>query len=149
MPRPEYGIWQGIWTRCRNPKRKDYVHYGARGVTVCDRWRSFDAFLADMGARPSSRHSVERIDNARGYEPGNCRWATHTEQVRNQRRRHDNTSGVTGITWKEPNKKWQVNIGHQGRQLYVGLFPDLESAIAARKAKASELGYSDQHGRGS
>lgn len=147
MPRPEYGIWQGMWTRCRNPKRKDYCHYGARGVTVCDRWRSFDSFLADMGPRPSPGHSIDRIDNSIGYEPANCRWATTTEQTRNQRQRIDNSSGVTGVTWKAPNRKWQVNIGHGGRQLYVGLFSTLAEAIEARKAKAAELGYNADHGR--
>jgi len=72
--------------RCLNPKNKAFKNYGARGIAVCDRWRlSFDAFFADVGRRPGKACSLERIDNDRGYEPGNCRWATTAEQRRNSR----------------------------------------------------------------
>jgi len=85
---PEYGTWQGMLNRCRNPKCKSYSYYGGRGITVCDRWReSFQAFLEDMGSKPSPTHSIDRIDNEGNYEPGNCRWATKAEQNRNQRKR--------------------------------------------------------------
>lgn len=81
-----YAIWCGIKHRCFNPKAKRYQDYGGRGITMCDRWRdSFEAFLADMGSRPSTDHSVDRINNDKGYEPGNCRWATTREQNRNSR----------------------------------------------------------------
>jgi hypothetical protein len=72
--------------RCQDPKHKDYHNYGARGVTVCDRWQDFWAFIDDMGAKPSSRHSVDRINNDLGYSPENCRWATAKEQGRNTRK---------------------------------------------------------------
>jgi hypothetical protein len=82
----EYRTWCAIRSRCHTPSNKDFGNYGARGVTVCQRWRdSFDAFFADMGRRPSPRHSIERKDNAKGYEPSNCVWATATEQGRNRR----------------------------------------------------------------
>ena len=72
--------------RCTNAKQADYKYYGGRGITVCERWReSFGFFLADMGERPSSLHSIDRIDNTRGYEPGNCRWATKEQQMQNTR----------------------------------------------------------------
>lgn len=71
--------------RCTNRNRPDYRFYGGRGITVCERWRqSFAAFLADMGPRPDLT-SVDRIDNAKGYEPGNCRWASKHEQMQNTR----------------------------------------------------------------
>lgn len=83
---PEHRVWRGMQERCYNARRQDWPDYGGRGITVCDRWRdSFETFLADMGPRPSPKHSVDRIDNAKGYEPGNCRWATATEQARNRR----------------------------------------------------------------
>jgi hypothetical protein len=83
---PEYGIWESMLRRCLNPKHKAFKDYGGRGITVCDRWRDFSAFYADIGPRPSPRHSLERKDGNGNYEPTNCRWATKREQQRNTRR---------------------------------------------------------------
>lgn len=72
--------------RCHNPQSKDYFKYGKRGIRVCQRWReSAEAFISDIGPRPSPKHSVDRINNDGDYEPGNCRWATMKEQCRNGR----------------------------------------------------------------
>ena len=81
----EYTIWAGMKDRCYRPRNHKYPRYGGRGISVCDRWRdSFEAFLADMGRRPSRGHSIDRINNDGNYEPGNCRWATAIEQVHNR-----------------------------------------------------------------
>jgi hypothetical protein len=72
-------------SRCSQPSNKAYRYYGGRGVKVCDRWRHFANFLADMGERPTGL-TIDRIDPHGDYEPGNCRWTTQAEQNRNQRR---------------------------------------------------------------
>lgn len=83
---PEYRIWADIRQRCLNPKRECFKNYGGRGIGICAPWRdSFAVFLAHVGPRPSGTHSIDRIDNSRGYEPGNVRWATPTEQASNTR----------------------------------------------------------------
>ena len=72
--------------RCRDPQQPCWKDYGGRGIQVCDRWNeSFEAFLADMGEKPSPQHSLDRIDPNGHYEPGNCRWATTAEQQNNKR----------------------------------------------------------------
>lgn len=81
---PEYCAWVAARHRCSNPKDKRYEHYGGRGITVCDRWNSFENFLADMGPRPEGT-SIERKDNDGNYEPGNCIWADIATQARNKR----------------------------------------------------------------
>lgn len=82
----EYSAWAGMKRRCNNPKNVDFKDYGGRGIMVCDRWRdSFNAFLTDMGRKPSPKHSIDRINVDGNYEPSNCRWATPLEQRSNRR----------------------------------------------------------------
>lgn len=83
---PTYRSWMRMRERCCRPGDKRYKDYGGRGIIVCDRWRnSFENFFADMGERPSSKHSIDRIDVNGNYEPGNCRWSTTVEQRHNRR----------------------------------------------------------------
>lgn len=88
--RSEYGTWLGMRRRCRSKDAHNYDRYGGRGISVCERWNSFEAFLSDMGEKPGPGYSIDRINNDGNYEPGNCRWATIAEQAVNKRKRSQN-----------------------------------------------------------
>jgi hypothetical protein len=116
-----YARWKGMFNRCSNPKTKDYPRYGGRGITVCERWNSFENFLADMGECPRKNMTLERNNSNENYSPSNCRWATHKEQNRN-------TSRNRFITY-------------QGKTLCVGEWSEIlginYKSIMARLARGS------------
>lgn len=95
----EYRAWINMQSRCTNPKTPGYDGYGGRGISVCPRWMgNFENFLADVGPRPTSEHSLDRIDVNGNYEPGNVRWALPTTQCRNQRANHKVSVGGSVMT---------------------------------------------------
>src|SRR5882672_2593482 len=82
---PEWSCWRAMQDRCYNKNIEQYLYYGERGITVCQRWiNNFEDFLRDMGHRPTPNHSIDRINNDGNYEPSNCRWATKKEQIQNR-----------------------------------------------------------------
>lgn len=128
----EYGIWSQMKTRCLCPTVPGFRDYGGRGIAVCDRWKkSFSAFLADMGPRPSKLYSLDRINNDGNYEPGNCRWALAQQQQKNKRSsRRLTINGETltlgewasragerlGTIWARLNRGWAPVDAVQQRQ---------------------------------
>jgi len=112
---PEYRTWKGIRKRCHNPKSVGYKNYGGRGIKVCDRWSKFENFLADMGQKPTPKHTIERRDNNGNYEPNNCRWATVKEQNNNRR-------SNTKVTYNGQTKtisQWADELGFSWKTLYM------------------------------
>lgn len=96
-PTKEYTAWKNLKGRCNNKNKREYHRYGGRGITVSDLWEcDYNKFLADVGRAPSELHSLDRIDNDKNYEPGNCRWVTFDAQQRNTMRSNNLTfQGVT------------------------------------------------------
>jgi hypothetical protein len=127
----EYKIWASMIQRCTKPVK----NYGARGIKVCVRWRKFENFYADMGPRPSPKHSIDRIDNDGNYEPSNCRWATRSEQAFNRRAR----SAITFAGRTQSMAQWAREVGIPRVTLFQRLqkgWP-LEKAIAPNPAKGA------------
>lgn len=129
----EYRTWASMLSRCNNPNHRNYPHYGARGIKVCERWHSYENFLADMGRRPANfapgrggAYSIDRINNDGNYEPGNCRWATSAEQNNNK-----NGRGYRWITVDEETKtlaEWLEVTGLPSKTFYrricAGMTPE-------------------------
>ena len=127
---PLYGRWLGMVQRCNDPNHVGYQKYGGKGVAVCDRWRSFPNFLEDMG-EPAPGMSIERLDNGKGYEPGNCVWATTSSQSRNKTNNrfyeHDGKKqclsdwakelGISPTTLSERIEKWPLEKALTTRKL--------------------------------
>ncbi|MET4190659.1 hypothetical protein ABIB89_003253 [Bradyrhizobium sp. JR3.12] len=86
QPSGEYNSWANMIQRCTNPEHPHYEDYGGRGIRVCERWLVFENFLADMGKKPLSSYSIERVENRLGYFLKNCVWASALTQARNKRR---------------------------------------------------------------
>ena len=130
----EYETWEQIIQRCTNPRDINYIKYGGRGITVCERWlHSFIAFYEDMGERPSKSHSLDRIDNSLGYFKENCRWTTWSVQNINKRPRK-NKSGYTGV--RSNGLKWQARFC----QKHIGTFDTkLEASQAYQEARTKYL----------
>lgn len=133
---PEYETWRSMMARCTNPNRPAFKDYGARGISVCPRWRQFENFLLDMGTRTSKQHSLDRTNNDLGYSPENCRWATRLEQARNTRR----AKPVTAFGKTQCISAWATETGIQacviGARLIAGILPENALKVAPKRVPA-------------
>jgi hypothetical protein len=124
---PEYRIWKAIKTRCLNPNADHYERYGGRGIKICERWSlDFASFLTDMGRRPSSKYEIDRIDNDGNYEPGNCRWVTHSVNVANHPSRLSK-SGYRGVLIVKSGR-FQALISVERVRTCIGTFATADEA---------------------
>ena len=126
--------WKSMIQRCDNKNRKDYQYYGGRGITVCERWYSFQNFLTDMGEPPINKPSIDRINNELGYFPENCCWADKYTQAHNRRERKTNTSGICGVSFHKTKLRWYVAIQRFGDRQPLGSYLTLFEAACARKS---------------
>lgn len=145
---PEYRAWQQMRLRCTDPGHQAWKDYGGRGITVCPQWmESPQRFLADMGSKPTAAHELDRIDNDRGYEPGNCRWVLRTTNCRNRR----SNRGIEHAGERLPLAAWAERVGAApdvlSRRLAAGW--DMATALATpvrAKAPAGMAKHTLKHG---
>lgn len=130
-----YTIWKGIINRCNGFTKDTQRLYKDKGIKVCERWKEFENFEEDMGAKyeehvniyGEDNTTIDRIDGDKGYYLDNCRWATYEVQSRNRRFRNEHPGVV------KRGSKWRVNIGVGGKQIHLGTFDDYHSAVEVRK----------------
>lgn len=118
--------------RCYNPSHPNHKYYGARGITVDPAWHHFANFARDMGPKPDPKLTLERKRNEDGYSADNCVWATGSDQCVNRRRFRNNTSGATGVTYR--NGVFVANFDYERERYLIGRFATLEEAVGVRDA---------------
>ncbi len=123
--RSEYGTWCKMRERCYDSNNIEFFRYGAKGITVCSRWReSFINFLSDMGEKPSPKHSIDRIDGTGNYEPENCRWVDAKTQQRNRLNNCRVTAFGETLTYSEWDERSGFNRNIVGQRIRKGWSPE-------------------------
>ena len=127
-----YKTWNSMMQRCLNNSTPSYKNYGARGITVCERWKDVSNFIEDMYSTYQEGLSIDRINPYGNYEPNNCRWADRTTQAQNTRLIHStNKSGYRGVCWHSRDKVWTAQITSHKKHVHIGYY---DTALEAAKA---------------
>lgn len=136
----EFNIWKGILYRCINKNSKSYKNYGGRGITICDEWKnSFINFYDDLGPRPSKMHTIDRIDNNKGYYKDNCKWQIRSYQCINRRKFKKSKSKYLGVSFIKRSSKWVARIYKDNICYHLGTFTSELKAKNAYLEKRKEL----------
>lgn len=131
---PFYATWDSMMQRCNNPKCTNYKNYGARGITVSEEFKDCKVFINYIESLDgySRGKQVDRIDNNKGYERGNLKWSTQSEQNYNKRVRSDNKSGYQGVAKAVNSPRWRAYIYVNKSQISIGIYNTVEEAVKAR-----------------
>ena len=153
-----YTVWENMKTRCLNPKHIHFKYYGGRGITVCERWLSFENFYLDMGERPTGT-TLDRVNGDLGYYAENCRWVEAVYQTRNKKMQSNNTTGTTGVFYDKSKSSYIVTWSEEKKQRsksfsvnrYGGKEQTYFVACEFRRQQIERLnslgyGYSEKHG---
>jgi|DEB19_MinimDraft_3_1074340.scaffolds.fasta_scaffold35149_3 hypothetical protein len=127
-----YRSWHMMLQRCYNKNNPSFIYYGERGITVDEKWRSFENFYKDMGDRPEGT-SIDRIDVNGNYCKNNCKWSSLYEQAKNKRKFKNCNSNVTGVHFYEKHNKWIAYITRNKKRKHLGYFLNFDDAVKARK----------------
>ena len=132
---PLYSRWLSMTQRCTNPRHSSYKNYGGRGITICDEFKDFKSYVKYVesldGYDPINK-SLDRIDNNKGYEPGNLRWVDNSTQIANQRFSGKGKNKYTGVNYSKTHNRWIARIAYKGKTLLSKSFLTEEEAIEYR-----------------
>lgn len=129
----QYDVWRGMKRRCDNPKSKDYIFYGGKGITYDQKWKTFEGFWEDMQEGYSDDLELDRIDTSKNYCKENCRWENSSVQCFNRGIFKSNTSSKVGVHWDSRINKWVARISKNGVRYILGNFENFEDAVKARE----------------
>lgn len=133
-----YNTWRAMKERCLNKNSRGYKFYGSKGITVCEKWLTFEGFFEDMGSRPEGT-TLDRMDRKQGYYKENCRWVGSNIQAKNRGLFSNSTSGITGVCYRKQDNKWVAYLRYAGK-VYINLaFHTKELATIARKKAETDL----------